>query len=133
MSLLVALLEHLAVRVVHARWGLDFLTLLALLLVFLLLLVASGFLAGMRVCSGDDEAVDFERVWVFGAGCGDSKIVALGKFDLRTVNYIFTCACRALGDGFTLFVEKQGRPSMVTSRLPLACLRRMLLKAPKFL
>lgn len=66
---------------VNTGWGLDMLPLT--MLVILMLLVTSRLLAGVGVCGSDDETVDFERVRVFGAGGGNTKVVPLGEFDLN--------------------------------------------------
>jgi hypothetical protein len=77
-------------------WFLCLVLLVCLLLVallggkVLLLLVLLGvcvailvwLFAGVRVCGGDDEFVDFEGVGVFGGGGAYAKVVAFGEFDL---------------------------------------------------
>lgn len=74
--------------------GLLLVTLLGSEVLLLLVLRGAsldGLFARVRIRGRDDEAVDFERVGVFGARCADAKEVAFGEFNLGWSISMWVC------------------------------------------
>lgn len=59
--------------------------LLLLVLIGICIAILIGLFAGVGVCCGHDELVDFEGVRIFGGRGRDTEIIALGQLDLFTL------------------------------------------------